>query len=885
MRRFPVLSVLAVLLTATLLALLAACGGGSKANTNVATITLTPTTVSLNEGGVASLSATATNSAGNIVAADLTFTSSNGNIATISSSGAVCAGFWDANFVNCQPTLGQAGVGQVSIMASSGSVSASTTVYVHLQVDRVVVNPLSTCITQGQMIPATASVYSTSAPGCSPSAPCDITSTVGPITFGSNELRVAATSNGIESTYSAATDSPTYISGGTITGSKGQTCNLSAFGVGGTSGIEPVYSPVTNSPTYTSGGVFIGSAGQTCNLSSFNGVSGATATLSLTGSDTVASGAHLTITNEGAGATIAPTTATLTNGTATCSGTANVVTALTGISGIGQPVIGATATVALTGTNTIDSGTQLTITASGYGATTPPTTAILSNGTATCSGTANVITALNGGGVFTAENPGSTTIFGSVSGVTSVGAPYATCPAVSILVHDANSSNTSFTLSTSGTQPLTADVYDSAGQYIRPNLTWSSSVNATATVAKGTTGNNPATITAVAPGTASITATCSFPDCNINVPAQYSQNVVTATVTGSTSTKVFAASTLSTSLVPISTSTNTAGTAITLPYQPNSIVADQAGANLYLGSSSGLMMLNIASNTVATQPVTGTVIAISPDSTYLLISDSVANAIYYYNLPTAATTSTAGGFTTSSSVYTPDSGFNGWVSGTTLTTGLPTGLQLSFPGNGMTTVPYTANGIAFSAQGGLTYVTGSTPGEIDVRSTCSQSEVQTLSASSPTLIRAIPNGTGAVAADSPSVDVVSTPGTLSQGCPIITPSTVSSFNIGVGPFTAGQLFMSPDSSRAWIIPSDSTLPELLEFNLQSSTPTVIPISNGVVGYTGGILSDGSEVYVGTRDGTVHRIDVASSSDVQAIPVNLLDANGNLVVPNLVAVQP
>src|SRR5208337_3789263 len=336
--------------------------------------------------------------------------------------------------------------------------------------------------------------------------------------------------------------------------------------------------------------------------------------------------------------------------------------------------------------------------------------------------------------------------------------------------------------------------------------------------AKGTTGNNPATITAVAPGTASITATCSFPDCNINVPAQYSQNVVTATVTGSTSTKVFAASTLSTSLVPISTSTNTAGTAITLPYQPNSIVADQAGANLYLGSSSGLMMLNIASNTVATQPVTGTVIAISPDSTYLLISDSVANAIYYYNLPTAATTSTAGGFTTSSSVYTPDSGFNGWVSSTTL-------------------------------------------------------------------IRAIPNGTGAVAADSPSVDVVSTPGTLSQGCPIITPSTVSSFNIGVGPFTAGQLFMSPDSSRAWIIPSDSKIPELLEFNLQSSTPTVIPISNGVVGYTGGILSDGSEVYVGTRDGTVHRIDVASSSDVQAIPVNLLDANGNLVVPNLVAVQP
>jgi hypothetical protein len=218
-----------------------------------------------------------------------------------------------------------------------------------------------------------------------------------------------------------------------------------------------------------------------------------------------------------------------------------------------------------------------------------------------------------------------------------------------------------------------------------------------------------------------------------------------------------------------------------------------------------------------------------------------------------------------------------------LTSALQTGLQLSLPGNGMLTLPYTANAVAISAQGGLTDVAGSNPGGIDVRATCDQSEVQTLAATAPTLIQAIPNGTGAVAADSPSVDVITTPGTLSTGCPITPSSTVASFDLGAGPLTAGQLFMSSDSSRAWII---SNLPELLEFTIQSSSTTVIPFSgNGVVGYSGGVTPDGSQVYVGASDGTVHVINVASGSDAQTIAVNLKDANGNLVVPNLLAVRP
>ena len=879
MRQFSVVRVLAALLTAICLSLLAGCGGSSTKTPIPATIILSPTTVSLNEGDVTTISAIAQNAAGATIAVDITFTSSNPNIATISTGGSICAGIWDSSFIVCNATIGQGGVGQVTITASSGGVNATLTVYVHEKVDRVVVNPLmSGCNTMGQLVNASASAFSTSAPGCSPASPCDITSTVGPFTFASNNLNVVGNSAGVEATYSAATNSPTYTSGGTVTGSKGQTCNLSNFGVGGGSGINPTFSATTNSPTYTSGGTTTGSAGQTCSLSNFNGVTGATATVPLTGTNTITSGTQLTVTAEGSGATTAPTTATLSNGTATCSGTANVITSLIAIPG-GSGVIGATATVPLTGTNTIASGTQLTVTASGYGATTPPTTAALSNGSATCSGTANVITALTPSAGLTAETPGSTTIFASVSGLNSPGLLYETCRVVSISVHSATTSDTSFTLTSGGTQALTADVLDTNGQSIKPPLTWGSSAIASATVTNtGTATNNPGTITAVAPGTAYITASCSNPSCNISLPPQYSLNLVTATVTGSTSTTVYAASTNSLMLVPISTSTNSAGTAITLPFVPNSMVADPGGKTLYLGSSSGLMGVNLSTSAVSSLAgVNGTIEAISPDGNYLLLSDSVANSIYYFSVSTLTVLFTQPSDTTNSSAYTPDSQLNEWLNGNQLGVGLPTTFLST------TMLAYTANALDISGQGGLTYITSSSAQQIHVLSTCDQTEVQVppLPANSPTLIKAIPNGTGAVAADSPAIDVVTT-GAVPAGCPPAAPSSPASFDLGAGAFTAQQIFFSSNSAGAWIV---SDLPELLLFDLTNLTPYAIPLAGGATAYNGGTLLDGTQVYLGASDGTVHRIDVSSHTDAQQIAVGLKDGNGNAVTPNLVSVVP
>ena len=773
MQRFSPVSILAALLTAICLSLLAGCGGGSPTtNPNPSTIILSPTTVSLNEGDVSTLSAVAQNSSGATIAADITFTSSNAKIATVSTGGSICGGVWDSGSIVCNATIGEAGVGKVTITATSGSATANMTVYVHERVDRVIVNPLSGCTTMGKEVAASASAFSTSAPGCSPASPCDITSTVGPISFTSNDFSIAASASGIESVYSATTTSPTYTSGGTTTGT----------------------------------------VGQTCKLSSFNGVTGATAT------------------------------------------------------------------VALTATNTIAAGTQLSVTDQGTGGTTPPTTATLSNGTATCSGTANVITALAPSSAVTAENPGATSLFASVSGLNSPAVPYTTCPVAEIFVHSAASQDTSFTLTTGGTVALTADVYDINGQYIKPTLIWGSSAPASATVAAtGTATNNPGTITAVAPGTAYITASCNYPTCNKNLPPQYSMNVATATFSGSTSTTVYAASTNSTTLIPIPTSTNTAGTAIALPHLPNSIISDPAGTMLYLGSSSGLMVVNLAAGTVNTLGVNGTVVAISANGNSVLISDSVGNTINYFNVTSQTVPFAHSGATTNSSAYTPDSEVNEWLDGNQLGVAIPA-VFFTVP-----TLAYTADALDISGQGGLTYIASSSTQQIHVLATCNQAEVQNppLSANSPTLIKAIPNGTGAVAADSPAIDVVTTGG-VSASCPTTASSSVASFDLGAGPFNAQQMFISPDSSTVWII---SDLAKLLSFNLTTSTPSSIPLIGGATPLSGGITLDSNIIYVGANDGTVHRIAVSGGGDVGQIAVGLKDASGAAVSPNLVYVVP
>lgn len=685
MQRVSAVSVLAAIAAISLLIFLPACGGGN-ATTSVSQIVITPSVSSLNQGAIATLTATPEDSTGTAVAADLTFSTSSNTIGSVSPGGQVCGGSWDASYINCTPTQGAGGVGQVTITATAtaSGIKATATVYVHEVVNQINVFVQTPCTSMGQQVKLYAQVLNTTAPGCSSTSPCDITSTVGPIAFGTNN----------------------------------------------------------------SGIVSVTSAGQL-------------------------------------------------------------------MAGI----------------------------------------------------------------------PGATTVFASVSGVNSVGTPYMTCPVASILVHDASSSNTSFTIGQGGTQALTADVYDTNNQYIKPTLTWGSSSTAVATVAASGTVNNPGTITGVAPGTAYVTATCSYPNCNLFLPPQYSQNLVKTTVVGGTTTTVYAASTKSTMLVPFPIDTDVPGAAITLPYTPNSIVADPAGAAIYLGSSTALMVYTISTGAVTTLSVPGAIQAISPDGTHLLLSDTVGGNLNYYDLATDSIASNGPSVTVTSDAYTPDSGFNEWVTGTSY------GFGSASAASGTLTLPNstTGNALDIMAQGGLTYITSpstnSGAGQVYVYWTCNQLLNQTLTATNPTLIKALPNGTGAAAADSPNLDLISTPSTLIAGCPLTpgrSPSTLTPYDLGAGAFTATQMFMSPDSSRVWIL---SNLPQVLNFDLAELAPNNVSLAGGAVPLYGGMTLDSAHAYVGTSDGTVHRIDTSSMTDVAQIAVGLKDSSGNVTPPNLVSVLP
>ena len=69
--------------------------------------------------------------------------------------------------------------------------------------------------------------------------------------------------------------------------------------------------------------------------------------------------------------------------------------------------------------------------------------------------------------------------------------------------------------------------------------------------------------------------------------------------------------------------TNQTSTLIKLPFVPNSMVMNQVGTEIYLGSPEGLMSIATATNTVsaANQLIPGKVLSISPDGGTIVVTD------------------------------------------------------------------------------------------------------------------------------------------------------------------------------------------------------------------------------------------------------------------------
>src|SRR5690348_1748348 len=177
-------------------AVLVSCGGSKSTNTTntPTTITATPSSLSLNHGDVAGVSASVANSSGTTITPTptVTYTSADPASVTVTSTGLICAGVFDANNIVCQ--IKDSGGNllpdkMVNITVAAAGLSTTVAVYVHVPVDNITVsgpaNP-PVCVSQNQTQKFTAKVFSNQQGKAT-----DITANVGPLTWSTGSGAVA----------------------------------------------------------------------------------------------------------------------------------------------------------------------------------------------------------------------------------------------------------------------------------------------------------------------------------------------------------------------------------------------------------------------------------------------------------------------------------------------------------------------------------------------------------------------------------------------------------------------------------------------------------------------------------------------------------------------
>jgi trimeric autotransporter adhesin len=201
---------------ALVVTLIAGCGGGNTntitppKNTNgvVGQVTLSPASLSIVAGQVSQITPAAVNPSGGAVTPTPTFTfnSSNTAIASVSPSGEVCAGAWDALFIVCngKDAAGNPIAGTAVITASAqGVTSAPIQVSVHPPVTSIVVDQAPGCFSIKQTFKYTPTACSTAVTPHDTTGPCapnakNITSQIGTFTWTETSAGVASVdANGV----------------------------------------------------------------------------------------------------------------------------------------------------------------------------------------------------------------------------------------------------------------------------------------------------------------------------------------------------------------------------------------------------------------------------------------------------------------------------------------------------------------------------------------------------------------------------------------------------------------------------------------------------------------------------------------------------------------
>jgi hypothetical protein len=491
--------------------------------------------------------------------------------------------------------------------------------------------------------------------------------------------------------------------------------------------------------------------------------------------------------------------------------------------------------------------------------------------------------------LITASAPGQATVSASIASTVSSSVFFTTCPVTSITVKDSNG-DTSASLSSSGTSTLEPVVVDSNGVTLTslPTLNYSTSASLVASVS-GTT------VTASDAGTSTIVLSCSPPNCNTGLFPVYG-NIYGVSVSGTTSTTVYVASSNSTSLVPITTSNNTVGTAISLPVAPNSMIISPTAAKIVLGTgsntgSTGVMVYTVGS-TISTLPVYGRVLAVSPDGNIAVLlygpneGNSGTAAIYVYDLSGSTLTSIPLSKpypTQATAAFSPDS------TQALVAASSPSHTNDQLAVWNSSTAPHvysvaSANDVDFLAEGSFAYVTGTD--NVNAYASCSLSsnllgtgdetpDILTASIVAPTLIRAVPNSTSMVVTDPPNIDLITANGSSGawpggaifsppssclppwfEATPVH-PNSITATSLNAGSYTPNQLITTADGTKAIVL---ADLNSVLLYNISGNVASAISLANGAKTTTGGVTLDSGYLWVGGSDGNVHVVNFSTSSD-------------------------
>lgn len=523
-------------------------------------------------------------------------------------------------------------------------------------------------------------------------------------------------------------------------------------------------------------------------------------------------------------------------------------------------------------------------------------------------------------GVATANQPGSVLISANVANAASSAGFFSTCPPVSITLATPGVTTSPAVVNQNNNLPLTATAVDANGTTLT-GLSLQYESTSPTTIPGGAGGS----ITPSLAGSAAISATCQPPSCN---SASYNQiglfgngkpvtsNSVDVTAPGTNSTVLYMASSQSLYMTSRDFTQSALGAPFLLPYMPNSMVISDDGSTIYLGSSTALMVVNAVNNlslsrTDITSP--GTVLAVSPDGSKVLVTDPVRQ-ITTLESSSGSVITTYGAVGTHAE-FTPDSAtvyitaknnqllvysdYTGWTNISPATNGatIPVSdVAITVPAVGayFAGSPTTARGycpistsVSATSESNVFYPPADSSTAITDRIAATNDGLHIIGATVtpvPTLsdlrvnIPSTNTGTTSVSIACPATGGLTFSNTLSTT--LLSPITATAIT-GVWPTSDSSLAFVTYSGSGGVVPAYAPATSGL------GSTSYIKLSGTATAPISGVVSaDNTTFYVGTTgDNLVHLINRSTLTDSSTLAPNLTNPAGTVVPVDLLVQKP